>query len=234
MTATFSPTTTRPVTYDAVISRTGLLLGIVVAFAAGGWVLYEQFPALIVIGAVVGFVLAMVNIFKKQPSPPLIMAYAAAEGVFLGGISGLLDAQYPGVALQAILATVITAGVTLMLYKSGVVRASARASRIVLIAMLAYLAFSLVNVGVMLFSSNDSAWGLRTSVEIFGIPLGIIVGVLAVLMAAYCLVTDFDDIEKKVRAGAPESEAWRGGFSLIVTLVWMYVEFLRIFAIARD
>lgn len=220
-------------TYNSVITRSSILLGVVVAFAAAGWALYDDMPLLPLVAASIGLVLALVVIFSRTTNPALIGAYAAAEGVFLGGISGMLDATYPGVAMQALLATLITATTTLILYRSGVVRASARATRIVMIAMLAYLAFSLVNVAIMIFGDGD-AWGLRTSVEIFGIPLGVVLGILAVLMAAYCLVVDFDDIDRQVTAGAPDAYAWRAGFNLTVTLVWMYVEFLRLFAITRD
>lgn len=223
-----TPVQTGRLTYDDVIMKTGGLLALLVVVAGATWLLA---PQLYIVGAIVGFVLAMVNIFKKQPSPALITAYAVAQGVFLGGLSAVLDAVYPGVALQALLATAVTFGATLVLFTSGKVRATPKLTRIFLVAMVGYLAFSLVNLGIMIFGSNDAAWGLRTSVTIMGMPLGVVIGVVAVLLAAYSLVIDFDAIQRGVREGAPAKFAWTAAFGLIVTLVWLYVEFLRIFAI---
>ncbi len=218
-------------TYDDVIMKTGGLLALLVVVAALTWVSFDAMPNLYIAGAIIGFVLAMVNIFKKKISPGLIIAYAIAEGVFVGGLSAMLNSVFPGVALQAVLATAITFGVTLALFKSGKIRASAKATKIFMVAMLGYLAFSLVNVGVMVFGSSNSAWGLRSDVEVFGMPLGVVVGVVAVIIAAYALVLDFDSIQRGVTQGAPAQFAWKAAFGLIVTLVWLYVEFLRIFAI---
>ena len=220
-------------TYDDVIMKTGGLLALLAVVAAGTWMVSDTMPYLYIIGAIVGFVLAMVNIFKKQPSPALITAYAVAEGVFVGGLSALLDRAYPGVAMQALLATAVTFAVTLFAFKSGKVRVTPKANKIFMIAMLSYLAFSLVNVGLMIFGGTDSAWGLRSGVEVFGIPLGVLIGALAVLLGAYSLVVDFDGIERGVRQGAPAKFAWTAAFGLIVTIVWLYVEFLRIFAILQ-
>ncbi|MGO1316460.1 MAG: Bax inhibitor-1/YccA family protein [Cellulomonadaceae bacterium] len=228
---TATPRDTGRLTYDDVIVKTGGLLALLVVVAAATWMTFDAAPGLYIVGAIVGFVLAMVNIFKKQPSPALITAYTVAQGVFLGGLSASLDRIYPGVALQALLATTVTVAVTLLLFTSGKVRATPKATKIFLVLMLSYLAFSLVNLGIMIFGSSDAAWGLRTSVTVFGIPLGVVLGIVAVLLAAYSLVLDFDSIQRGVREGAPAKFAWTAAFGLIVTLVWLYVEFLRIFAI---
>ena len=217
-------------TYEDVIMKAGGLIALLVVVAAGAWVTHEALPGLYIVGAIVGFVLAMVNIFKKAPSPALIVAYTIAEGVFLGGLSAMLDRLYPGVALQALLATGITFAVTLFACKSGKIRASAKATKIFTIIMLSYFAFSLINVGVMIFGSGGNQWGLRGG-EIFGFKLGVIIGIVAVCLAAYSLVLDFDSIQRGVIQGAPKKFAWTAAFGLIVTLVWLYVEFLRIFAI---
>uniref|UniRef100_UPI00047F6BD8 Bax inhibitor-1/YccA family protein n=1 Tax=Pseudoclavibacter soli TaxID=452623 RepID=UPI00047F6BD8 len=164
-------------------------------------------------------------------SVPLILLYGAAEGVFIGAISGVFESIYPGVVVQAVIATFSVFGVTLALFASGKVRASARGAKILMIAMVGYMVFSLINVGMMLFGGTTSAFGLNPQIEIFGIPLGVIVGVLAVLMAAYSLVLDFDQIQNGVRSGAPASFGWTAAFGLVVTLVWLYIEFLRLFAI---
>jgi uncharacterized YccA/Bax inhibitor family protein len=189
------------------------------------------------IGALGGFVLAMVVIFtsRKKVRPALILAYAAFEGLFVGGISAFFEVQWPGIVMQATLATLAVVGVTLALFASGKVRASKKATKIFLIAMVGYLVFSLLNVILMWTNvlPADQAFGLY-SAKVFGIPLGLIIGVLVVLMGAYSLVLDFDQIQQGVRNGAPRKFAWLGAFGIMVTVVWLYVEILRIIAIARS
>src|SRR5690606_8156430 len=184
-------------------------------------------------GLAIGLVLGLVNAFKREPSPALIAVYAAAEGLFLGGISMVFETIYPGIVLQAVLATGATFVATLLLFSSGAVRVTPKLTRFVLIALVGYALFSLVNLGIMLFGSGDSAFGLRSSVEVMGIPLGVIVGVFAVGLAAVCLIMDFDAIKRGVENGVPARFAWSAAFGLIVTLVWLYLEFLRLLAILR-
>ena len=135
--------------------------------------------------------------------------------------------------MQATLATLVVVGVTLALFASGKIRASKRATKIFLIAMVGYLVFSLINVFMMMFGATDSAFGLSSEVEIFGIPLGLLMGPLVIIMGAYSLVLDFDHIQQGVRNGAPRQFAWRAAFGIMVTVIWLYVEILRIIAIAR-
>jgi uncharacterized YccA/Bax inhibitor family protein len=207
--------------------------GVLLAGAAVGWVSVLLVPFLFIGAAIVGFVLALVNIFKKEPSPGLILGYAAAQGIFLGGFSSLLEAQFPGIVSQAVLATFTVVGVTLALFASGKVRASAKATKIFLIAMVGYMAFSLINVGLMIFGVSTDPWGLRTGVEIFGIPLGVLLGVAAVLLGAYSLVLDFDFIQKGVANRIPKKYQWTGAFGIMVTVIWLYLEILRLIAILR-
>ncbi len=128
------------------------------------------------IGAgLVGFVLALVNVFRKEPSPALILAYAGVQGIFVGAISAWYEAAFGGgIVGQAVVATLVVVGVTLALFASGKIRASKRATKIFLVAMVGYLVFSLVNLGLMLFGVTDDAFGLRSqpSPPIFGIPWG--------------------------------------------------------------
>ncbi|MBD9698267.1 Bax inhibitor-1/YccA family protein [Flavimobilis sp. GY10621] len=225
-----TPVQTNRLTYDDVIVKTGGLLALVVIAAAVSWQLSPAMPGLYIAGAIIGFVLALINIFKKSPSPALIMGYAVAEGVFLGGLSVFMDAFYPGVAMQALIATVVTFAVVLVGFKSGKLRTSPKLTKMFFIAMISYAAFSLVNLGIMLFGASDNAWGLRGG-EIAGFPLGVIIGAVAVLLASYSLVMDFEQIKHGVEVGVPRNLAWTFAFGLVVTLVWLYVEFLRIFAI---
>ncbi|GAA5147650.1 Bax inhibitor-1/YccA family protein [Microbacterium pseudoresistens] len=190
-----------------------------------------------IVGALGGFVLAMVVTFtsRKKVRPALIFAYAAFEGLFVGGISAFFEIMFPGIVVQATLATVAVVGVTLALFASGKIRASKKMTKIFMIAMLGYLVFSLLNVGLMLFNvlPQDQMFGMF-SAKVAGIPLGLIIGVLVVFMAAYSLVLDFDQIQQGVRNGAPRVYGWLGGFGIMVTVVWLYVEILRIIAIARS
>ncbi|MCL2514487.1 MAG: Bax inhibitor-1/YccA family protein [Microbacteriaceae bacterium] len=217
-------------TYEDTVVKTVILFAVLLAGAAVSWFV----PALAVGGAIVGLVLGLVNSFKRRPSPALIVIYAAAQGVFLGGISRFFELVYPGVVIQAIIATFGVFGVMLALFANGKVRASSRLTKIFMGAMIGYLVYSLVNVGLMVFGgvSSSLAFGLN-SVTFMGIPLGLIVGVFAVLMGAYSLVLDFEFIKNGVNNRAPRVYGWSGAFGLMVTLIWLYVEFLRLFAILQ-
>jgi len=216
-------------TYEDTIVKTVVAFGFLVVGAAVGWFV----PILMIPAAIAGFVLALVNIFKKKTSPALVLSYAAAQGVFIGGLTMFFESQYSGIAVQAVLATFTVVGVTLALFANGKIRASKRATKIFLIAMVGYAAFSLINFGLMIFGVPDQAFGLRTFEPIPGVPLGAILGVLVILMAAYSLVLDFDGIQQGVRNGAPRSFAWRAAFGIILTVVWLYMEILRLIAILR-
>lgn len=217
-----------PMTYENTITKTVVLFITVVAFAAVGWVI----PALMIPGAIVGLVLGLVNSFKKQPSVPLIIGYAIAEGLFLGGISGFYETQWPGIVSQAVIGTLSVFAVTLLLFRSGKVRTSPRMTKIVLVAMVGYMVFSLVNFVMMLTGVTDNMFGAR-GIVVFGIPLGVVIGLLAVLLAAYSLVMDFELIQNGVKNRVPEKWGWQAAFGLMVTLIWLYLEILRIIAILR-
>ncbi|MGO4192134.1 Bax inhibitor-1/YccA family protein [Arthrobacter sp. YAF17] len=228
------PADTGRMTYDDVIMKTAACLGAVVAGAAVTLLVAEGLAyMLMIVGALGGFVLALVNTFKKQPSPALILAYAALEGLFLGGLTRILDGMFPGVGLQAVIGTLSVFAVTLVLFRSGKVRATPKAMRFFMIAMIGYAVFALVNMVMMWTGAVDSPFGLRTQVEIFGIPLGVFIGLLAIGLAAFSLIMDFTSIEAGVRSGAPQRFSWTAAFGLTVTLVWLYVEIIRLLAILR-
>jgi uncharacterized YccA/Bax inhibitor family protein len=222
------PDQTDRMTYEDTITKTLMAFGVVVVFAAIGWFV----PALAFVGAIAGFVLALVNIFKKKPSPALVLAYSAAQGLFVGGISAIFEAQWDGIVTQALLGTISVFVVTLLLFKSGKVRESARATKIFMIAMIGYAVFSLLNVVLMLTGANSNPWGLRGA-EIFGIPIGFLLGILVVLMAAYSLVLDFTNVKTGVERGAPRIYGWSAAFGIVMTVIWLYVEILRMLAILR-
>ncbi|HPM52524.1 MAG TPA: Bax inhibitor-1/YccA family protein, partial [Rhodoglobus sp.] len=219
-----APAEGETMTVENTIVKTVISFILLLAGAAIGWITAPAVPLLWIGAAIVAFVLALVNIFKKEPSAPLILAYAAAEGVFIGGISAFYEAMWPGVVVQAVIATLVVVGVTLALFASGKIRASAKATKVFLIAMVGYLVFSLVNIGIMIFGgAGGNPWGLRGSVEIFGIPLGVILGVFVVILAAYSLVLDFDFIQRGVNNKAPAKYGWTGAFGIMVTVVWLYL-----------
>ncbi|MFB6609944.1 Bax inhibitor-1/YccA family protein [Agromyces sp. NPDC056379] len=219
---------------ETTVQKSAVSFGLLLVGAALGWVTTESMPFLWIGAGIVGFVLALVNIFKKEPSPALILAYAGVQGVFVGGISAWYEMTYGGgIVAQAVIATLVVVGVTLALFASGKIRASKKATKVFLIAMVGYLVFSLVNMGLILFGATDDPWGLR-GVDFMGIPLGLIIGVLVVIMAAYSLVLDFDFIQQGVRNRAPKKYEWSGVFGIMVTVIWLYLEILRMLAIARD
>ncbi|KRC60741.1 hypothetical protein ASE14_07120 [Agromyces sp. Root81] len=218
---------------ETTIQKSALAFGLLVVGAALGWVTADSMPFIWGAAGLVGFVLALVNIFKKEPSPALVLAYAGVQGVFVGGISAWYEASFGGgIVAQAVIATLVVVGVTLALFASGKIRASKKATKIFLIAMVGYVVFSLVNFGLMIFGATDSAFGLRSEPSfIFGIPWGVIIGIFVVIMAAYSLVLDFDFIQQGVRNRAPKKYEWSGVFGIMVTVIWLYLEILRMLAI---
>ena len=215
-------------TLDDVIMKSTLTIGTVILVAVGAWLLVP--PAMIspvmIGGLLIGFVLGLVNAFKKVPSPGLIMGYAIAEGVFLGTISKVFGMAYSGAVMQAVVATFVTFAVCLALYKSQIVKVTARFKKIALLATISYAVFCLVNLGIMFFAPGAfGPWGLRSGL------LGIGIGLVAVVLASMNLMMDFEFITQGIRNGVDRSYAWSAAFGLTVTLVWLYIEFLRLAAI---
>jgi uncharacterized YccA/Bax inhibitor family protein len=222
------PADTGRMTFDDVIVKTAACLGVLLAGAAVTMFVSMGLASLLmIVGALGGFVLALVNTFKKQPSPALILAYAGLEGLFLGGLTRVLDTMYPGVGLQAVLGTLSVFTVTLLLFKSGKVRATPKAMKFFMIAIVGYALFSVVNLVMMVTGLTTEPFGLRSGI------IGIAIGILAIGLAAFSLVMDFTSIEAGVRSGAPQRFSWTAAFGLTVTLVWLYVEIIRLLAILR-
>jgi uncharacterized YccA/Bax inhibitor family protein len=211
-------------TYQDTIFKTLAGFAVLLVGAAIGWMI----PALAIVGAIAGFVLALVNIFKKKPSPALILLYAGFEGLLVGGVSYYFSSFSDGIVPMALFGTLGVVGVTLALFASGKVRVSARATKIFLVAIIGYAAFSLINVVLMLTGVTSSFGGLRGIEIIPGVPLGIPLGILVVLLAAYSLVMDFDQVKQGVETGQPRIYGWTAAFGIIVTVVWLYLEILRL------
>lgn len=217
-------------TIEDTVVKTAICFGLLLVGGVVGWVL----PGLVLPAVLVGFALAMVNIFKRKPSAPLVLSYAAVEGVAVGAISGLFETLYPGIVIQAVLATIAVFAVTLVLFAFGKIRASARATKVFFIAMAGYLLYSIVNIVLASTGVVKNPFGLDGKVEIFGIPLGFLLGILVVLMAAYSLVLDFDAIKRGVLNRAPRAYGWTGAFGVVLTVVWLYLQLLRMLALTRN
>ncbi|MBD0292186.1 MAG: Bax inhibitor-1/YccA family protein [Jiangellaceae bacterium] len=224
-----TPIQTGRMTYDDVVVKTGITFGVLLIGAVVGW----QLPQLFWIGLIGGLIVGLVNAFKREPSPALILAYAALEGVFVGGLSFMFEnLQWDGTSLrgivaQAVLATLAVFAASLWAYRSKRIRVTPKLQRGVLIALVGYLVFVLVNFAFQVFGSSASPFGFRTGL------FGILIGLFAVGLAALCLILDFDFVEQGVRNGLPARFAWTAAFGLTVTLVWLYVEMLRLLAILR-
>ncbi|MFF6995557.1 Bax inhibitor-1/YccA family protein [Streptomyces sp. NPDC008313] len=223
-----APATTGRMTMDDVVMRSAMTLGTVAVGAVLAWALLPVSSTsygLAIGSALVAFVLAMVQSFKRTPSPALILGYAAFEGVFLGVLSEMYNSRWDGAPFQAVLGTMAVSGATLLVYKAGWIRVTARYARIGMTIAIAFIVVMAVNLLLVVFGVAEDG-GLRS----MG-PLGAIVGILAILIGAFFLTLDFKQIEDGIAYGAPREEAWLAAFALTMTLVWIYVEMLRLVAI---
>jgi len=223
-----APATTGRMTMDDVVMRSAMTLGTVVVGAVLAWAVLPVSSTsygLAIGSALVAFVLAMVQSFKRTPNPALILGYAAFEGVFLGVVSEMYNAAWSGAPFQAVLGTMAVTGATLLVYKAGWIRVTARYARIGLTIAIAFVAVMAVNLLLVVFGVAPDG-GLRSNG-----PLGAIVGILAILIGAFFLTLDFKQIEDGITHGAPKEEAWLAAFGLTMTLVWIYLEMLRLVAI---
>jgi uncharacterized YccA/Bax inhibitor family protein len=222
-------------TYDDVLVKTGLLFGALVLSAAGAWAVTAANNAagagLMMIGLLAGFVLAMVNIFSQTIRPALIVSYAVAEGVALGALSAVMEYMYPGIVVQALVATVAVFGVTLALFASGRVRNSSKLMRFTLIGLIGILVYRVLD---WVLALTGVLQGGLSGATFMGIDLGLVVGVVAVLIGAMCLIGDFDQAKVGVARGVPAKFAWSCAFGMMVTVVWMYVEILNLLSYLRD
>ncbi|AXI79199.1 Bax inhibitor-1/YccA family protein [Peterkaempfera bronchialis] len=219
------PLETGRMTMDDVVARTAMTLLTLVAGGAVAWFAIPVGSYGIAMGAALAaFVVAMVINFRRSISPALVLTYAGLEGVFLGAISKALNTYFSGIAIQAVLGTAAVFAGMLLAYRSGRIRVTARYQRIGMAVALGFVLLMVVNMVAAMFGAD---MGLRSG------PLGILVGVLGIGLGAFFLSLDFHEIEQGIRGGAPEREAWRAAFGLTLSLVWIYLEMLRLIAILR-
>lgn len=219
-------------TLQGTVNKTGLLLLCVVATSAWTWGLgHSNAPEAtipwMVGGLIGGFITAIVTIFKKTWSPITAPLYALLEGLVLGGISALLEKTYHGIAVEAVGLTLGTLFVMLLAYKTGMIRATEGLKLGIIAATGGIAIFYLVEM-VLSFVFHFQFAAINGSG-----PLGIAFSLFVVVVAALNLVLDFDMIETGVRGGAPKYMEWYGAFGLMVTLIWLYLEILRLLAKVR-
>jgi uncharacterized YccA/Bax inhibitor family protein len=207
------------ITMDDVVTRTAILFGILLI--TGGFAWKAALSGGLLIGSLLGAtVLAMIISFSKTVRPALIMVYAGLEGLVLGTISKVYESAYPGIISQAVLATAVAFAGVLFAYRTGRIKVTARATKIALGAIIGYLILGIVN----LIGGNF----------IFGGTFGPAVAVFGVALASFFLAIDFDQAAKAVAMGLPQEESWRLGFGLMVSVVWLYLEVLRLLSILRE
>ncbi|MFG2025032.1 Bax inhibitor-1/YccA family protein [Streptomyces sp. NPDC048825] len=215
-------------TMDDVVARSAMTLGTVVVGAVLAWAVLPVSPSswgLAIGAALIAMVLALVQVFKRKASPALILSYAAFEGVFLGVISEMFNSRWSGAPFQAVLGTMAIAGATLLVYRAGWIRVTARYARIGMTIAIGFVLIMAVNLLLVVFGIAPDG-GLRSMGA-----LGAIVGILALVLGAFFLTLDFKQIEDGVAYGAPRQESWLAAFGLTMTLVWIYIEMLRLVAI---
>lgn len=220
-----APPSAGRMTMDDVVARTGMTLGLVVVAAAVSWITGLSL-GLAVGAGLVAMVLGFVQSFKRKPSPALILAYAAFEGLFLGALSNYVNQWVNGAAMQAVLGTMAVFTAVLVLYKTRIIRVTQRFYRFVMAAAIGFVLLMAVNMLFAVFGGGDGL-GFRSG------GLGILFGVIGVVLGALFLALDFKQVEDGIAYGAPKEEAWLSAFGLTLTLVWIYLEFLRLVAILQ-
>jgi uncharacterized YccA/Bax inhibitor family protein len=221
-----APPTTgdRPMTVDDVVTKTAMTIGLAmltgiitgIAVLSGS---INPFPPMIG-GLIVGLVLSLIIIFKKTPNAGLVLAYSAAEGVFLGAITGVFEAFVEGIALQAIVGTALVFVTMLVVYKTGAIKVTPKLTKWIIGATVGA-------AGLMLFNLLLGMFGVETGLRGGG-TLGIVISILFIGIAAFNFLLDFDMADNMIRSGMPSKWAWYAAFGLMTTLVWLYLEILRL------
>ncbi|MFN0142623.1 MAG: Bax inhibitor-1/YccA family protein [Mycobacterium sp.] len=223
----------RPLTIDDVVTKTGITLGVLSAVAVISYYLVSANVALAMpftlVGALGGLALVLIATFgRKQDNPAIVLSYAALEGLFLGAISFLIanftvSGTSAGALIgQAILGTIGVFFGMLVVYKTGAIRVTPKFTRMLVASMIGALVLMLGNAVISMFGSHDGG-PLRN-----GGTTAIIFSLVMIVIAAFSFLLDFDSADQMIRAGAPEKAAWGIALGLTVTLVWLYLEILRL------
>ena len=231
------PVQTGRLTLDDVVMKFSGLFALVLVFASIGWALAPSpvGPVIMLGGIAATLVLGLVIAFKKTISVPLIVAYAVVEGLFVGAISQIYSVQFDpegtpafqGIVAQAVIATLSVFVGMLLAYKTGLIKVTEKFRRIMTMAIIGYAIFAVVNLGYALISGEQFGLGGTGA-------LGMAISVFAIGLASFSLALDFDSIERAIAAGAPQKYSWLLAHGLIVTLVWLYLEILRLLGRLRS
>jgi len=218
----------RWMTLDDVVLRTAAMLGTVLLAGAISWVALPDrlFVPALFISLFGGLALGLFMSFTARVNAPLALIYSVCEGVLLGAISKVFELRYPGIVVQAVTGTVMVAGGMLLVYKIGAIRVTPKFTRVVVGATIGVFGLMIVNMIAYLFVPGGL--GLRS-----GGAFAIIFSLVCIVLAAFNLVLDFDMIERGIRQGAPQKLAWYAAFGLTVTLIWLYIEILRLLGYMR-
>ena len=231
-----TPVQMRRLTIDDVVMKTAGLFAIVLVLAAVGWALTPQLgPVLLLGGIAFTLVLGLVIAFKKTISVPLILVYAVAEGLFVGAVSRVYSVAFDepgtpvfqGIVAQAVLGTLAVFAAMLIAYKTGIIKVTEKFRRIVTMAVMGYAIFALVNFLYAWIGGHPFGLGGTGA-------LGFGISIFAIVLASAMLAVDFDSIDRAIAAGAPEKYSWLLAHGLIVTLVWLYLEILRLLGRMRS
>lgn len=225
------PAETGRVTLDDVVVKSLMLFGIVVVTTVATWMFVGAQPALSMpiwlLGMFGSLALSFAIGFSRKVNVPLILVHAVLQGLFLGAVSATFEAMYPGVVSTAVVATMATFAGMFIGWKMGFIRVTSKSRRIFGMVAMGYLVFLLVNIGASFLGFGDG-WG------IYGGQFGWLIALLGVALASYSLAVDFDSVDRAVSGGAPEKYSWLLGHGLVASLVWLYIEFLRLFAILQS
>jgi uncharacterized YccA/Bax inhibitor family protein len=225
----------RPMTIDDVVTKTGITLAVLSAVAVVSYFLVGMSPGLAMpftlVGALGGLALVLVATFgRKQDNPAIVLSYAGLEGLFLGAISWLFGnvvvagGSAGALITQAVLATLGVFFGMLVVYKTGAIRVTPKFTRMIVAGMFGVLALMLGNFVLAMFGvGGGEGMGLRS-----GGTIAIIFSLVCIGLAAFSFLIDFDAADQMIRAGAPEKAAWGVALGLTVTLVWLYIEILRL------
>jgi uncharacterized YccA/Bax inhibitor family protein len=223
----YAPSTTQYMTMDDVVTKTGISFLVLVATAAATWALPGFAGLGLALPAVlIALVLGLVIAFKQIANPIATLSYAALYGVALGAISEVFDARFDGIVMQAVIGTFGVFAGMLLVYKTGAIKVTPKLTRWIVGAMIGVLVLIVFNLVAGLFGFET---GLRE-----GGPVGIIFSLVVIGVAAFSLLLDFDMADEAIRRGAPAKFAWYIAFGLLVTVVWLYLEILRLLSYFRE
>ena len=221
-------------TVSGTASASMVLFALLLVSAAVGWIAVAEpqpgvlsFPPMAFVGAIIGFIAVMVTVFKPMTSHILGPVYAVGQGLFVGALSKMFDATYSGIVVQAVGTTLAVFGVMLFLYRTRILRVTDKFRRIVVGATLGVMVFYLASFVFSMFGANVSFLSSSSG-------MGILFSLFVAGLAAFNLALDFDFIERGEAMGLPRRMEWFAALGLLVTLVWLYLEVLRLLAKLRD